>query len=229
MVNKKETAPKFDNLGPIIKERLVHLKHAQLYQKKGEIPKAVDRYKKYLHCLSLIHKTPEEKLSPKLFDKEKDLTELFLISHCYWDLAKAYDRAPSLKKEAKRCLDQFIKFTVGNKYQHVNYRMIKKYARKKLAHNPELFADAIKELKVETKGCFIASNVFGEDADETNSLRKLKPILLKKPFGHTFVDFYYEYSPLFVAILKRRPQINHALNSFIFRPVLLKLIKIFNL
>jgi peroxiredoxin family protein len=229
MAKTKDVAAKPDNLAPIIKERLIHLKHAQLYHKKGEIPKAVDRYKKYLHCLSLIHKTPEEKLSPSLFDKEKDLTELFLISHCYWDLAKAYDRAPSLKKEAKRCLDQFIRFTSGNKYQHVNYRMIKKYTRKNLAHNPELFAEAVKELKVETKGCFIASNVFGSNSPETNALRKFKPILLQYRLGNCFIDYYYEYSPLFVAQLKTLPRFNLFLNSVFFKPLLLSVIKLFRL
>jgi peroxiredoxin family protein len=229
MTKKKDAPPKQENLAPIIKERLVHLKHAQIYHKKGEIPKAVDRYKKYLHCLSLIHKTPEEKLSPNLFDKEKDLTELFLISHCYWDLAKAYDRAPSLKKESKRCLDQFIKFTVGFKYQHVNYRMIKKYMRKKMAHNPEQFAEVIKQLKVETKGCFIASHVFGYEAPETNALRKLKPLLLKNKSGEAFVDLYYDYSPVIVSKLKMYPNLNTILQTLFFRPLLLTIIKLFRL
>lgn len=213
-------APKSDNLAPLYRERLVHLKQAQSFSAKGDIPKAVDRYKKYLHCLALINNTSEEKLSPKMFDKEKDLTELFLISHCYWDLAKAYDRAPALKKDARRTLDQFILFTIGFKYQHVNYRMLKKFVRQKTAHNPEHFQEALKRLKVETKGCYIATHAFGDQAPETQSLRQFKHALLRWRVGHLFVDFYYSYSPNLISFLKRHPRTDRLFTHLLTKPLL---------
>lgn len=213
----------------LFKERLNHLKFAQTYAAKGDIPKAVDRYKKYLYCLASYHGTTEEKLSPTLFDPAKDLTELFLISHCYWDLSKAYDRAPSLKKEAVRCLDQFVKFTIGFKYQHVNYRMMKKYMRKNIAHNPELFKEAYQRLKVETKGCYIASHAFGELSPEVVKLRQLKVPLLKSSLGNHFVDLYYSYSPDLISFLSRHPRLDCLFTHFTVKPFLRFIIRVLRL
>ena len=76
---------------------------------------AVDSYNKYLGILALYFDTTEDKLSPSFFDAEKDMTELLLISHAYWDLAKAYDRSPNLHRDCLRCLEQFTRFSIGFK------------------------------------------------------------------------------------------------------------------
>ena len=68
------------------------------------IAAAVDSYTKYLGILALYFDVPEAKLTPTLFHPEKDMTELLLISHAYWDLAKAFDRSPNLQLDCIRCL-----------------------------------------------------------------------------------------------------------------------------
>lgn len=182
-----ELAPK------VYRERLKLLKKAQEYSAADEIPKAVEYYSQYLNALAVSHKVDEYKLDPKLFDQEKDLAELFLISHAYWDLAKAYDRSPNLHLESIRCLDQFVKFTIGYKYQYVNSRTIKAFIKKRLAHNPKAFKQAFDRIHVESKGCFISSDLYGPHSEITNDLRLFKKQIQKHAIGKLFIESYYDY------------------------------------
>lgn len=176
----------------VYQERLKLLRKAQEYSAADEIPKAVEHYSQYLNALALFHKVEESKLDPKMFDQEKDLAELFLISHAYWDLAKAYDRSPNLHLESIRCLDQFVKFTIGYKYQYVNSRTIKAFIKKRLAHNPKAFKQAYERIHIESKGCFISSDLYGSASPLTSDLREFKREVSSHPFGLKFVAFYYD-------------------------------------
>lgn len=185
-------------------ERLKVLKKGQEFSVAGDIAKSVQYYSQYLNIIAKYHKTEEARLTPKLFNTEADLSELFLISHVYWDLARAYDRTPNLNNEAVRCLDQYVKFTVGFKYQYVNARTLKNFIRKRLAHNPKAFKDAYEKIQVESKGCFVSSSLFGIDDPTTNRLRYFKEIIVKKPLGILFVEFYYNsLCPLFFKFEKK--------------------------
>jgi hypothetical protein len=172
-------------------ERLKILKKGQEFSVTGDIAKSVQYYSQYLNIIAKFHKIDEPKLTPKIFDPEKDMSEMFLISHVYWDLARAYDRTPKLNAESIRCLDQYVKFTIGFKYQYVNARTLKNFIRKRLAHNPKAFKDAFEKIQVESKGCFISSSLHGPNSPTTNRLRNFKKIILKMPMGNHFVAFYY--------------------------------------
>lgn len=169
--------------------------------------KAVERYRFYLSSLSTYYNVTPEKLSPKLFDQKKDLSELLLISHVYWDLAKAYDRAPSLQKEFRHCLDQFVLFTQGYKYQHVNARLLKRFVRKKIPHHPQAFKDTLERIQVDSKGCFVASFAYGEDHPTTQTLREFKSMIVPFRAGLFFVDFYYTTCPYALAFFKKHPRL----------------------
>ncbi len=186
--NKKE-AP--EAVPKVYQERLKLLKKAQEYSAADDIPKAVELYSQYLNALATYFKIEEPKLDPKLFNPETDLAELFLISHAYWDLAKAYDRSPNLHLESIRCLDQFVKFTIGFKYQYVNARTMRAFIRKRLAHNPKAFKQAYERIQVESKGCFISSDVLGSSHPQTERLRERKFYWQKFMLGKYFVSFYY--------------------------------------
>ncbi len=173
------------------RDRLKLLKKAQEFSAADEIPKAVELYGQYLNALALFYKVDESRLSPKLFNPEKDIAELFLISHAYWDLAKAYDRSPNLHLESMRCLDQFVNFTVGYKYQYANARTIKSFIRKRLAHNPAAFKQAYERIQVESKGCFISSDLYGQCHPVTNELRDWKFTIQKTSLGLVFIKLYY--------------------------------------
>jgi len=175
------------------RDRLKLLKKAQEYSAADEIPKAVELYGQYLNALAQHYNVDELKLSPKLFDPQKDLAELFLISHAYWDLAKAYDRSPNLHLESIRCLDQFVSFTTGFKYQYANSRTIKSFMRKRLAHNPAAFKEAYQRIQVESKGCFISSDLYGQTHPITQELRSWKFTIQNYPMGITFIKFYYNF------------------------------------
>lgn len=189
----------------IFQERLKYLKRGQEYNKADDIPKAVECYSQYLSCLATYFSVEEKKLSPTLFDPAKDVAEMLLISHVYWDLSKAYDRSPNLRIESVRCLDQFVKFTVGFKYQYVNARMLRNFIRKRLAHNPKAFKQAYERIQVESKRCYIATFSFGNSHPITEQLRSFKLDLNKSKPGRAFIDLYYRISAPLVDYFEQYP------------------------
>lgn len=58
------------------------------------------------------------------------------------------------------------------------------------------------------KRCFIATAVYGEDAQETNALRAWRDQVLKVSFlGRWFIRIYYRVSPSVATIIGRRPML----------------------
>ncbi|EQC43295.1 CFI-box-CTERM domain-containing protein [Bacteriovorax sp. Seq25_V] len=203
------------------RDRLKVLKHAQEFSSKGEIPKAVEKYSQYLGILAAYNRTTEPQLSPKMFDPVKDLTEMLLISHAYWDLARSYDRSPKLQKECIRCLQQFISFTLGFKFQHVNAQMLKKFIKSKKVYNKKAFEQALARINVESKACFIATHAYpSNDNFILDDLRKFKSILLESRVGALFVDTYYSVSPRLVDFLDNRKNLNTIITNFLIKPFL---------
>lgn len=190
----------------IYSDRLKMLRKAQEYSQNDDIPKAVECYGQYLNALATYFKVDEDKLAPELFNQETDLAELLLISHVYWDLAKSYDRSPRLAMESIRCLDQFAKFTVGYKYQYANARMLKAFIRKKLAHNPKAFKQTYERIQIESKGCFIATDLYGQNNVVTIDLRIFKEEKLNQSkLGRLFIETYYQkLCPLYFKYIQQR-------------------------
>lgn len=204
----------------LYRTRLTHLKRAQVFVKEDRMAQAVDSYNKYLGILALYFDTTEDRLSPSLFDAEKDMTELLLISHAYWDLAKAYDRSPNLQRDCLRCLEQFMKFSIGFKYQHVNAQIIRKFNNKKQAHNPKAFESAYHKIQISAKRCYVATMCFGFEDQKTETLRHFKLKIAQYNLGLDFIDFYYAYSPRLVEYFETRPKQKNIFNTFVARPLL---------
>ncbi len=204
----------------LYRTRLTHLKRAQLFVKEDKMALAVDSYNKYLGILALYFDTTEDKLSPSMFDAEKDMTELLLISHAYWDLAKAYDRSPNLQRDCLRCLEQFIKFSIGFKYQHVNAQIIRKFNNKKQAHNPKAFESAYQRIQISSKRCYIATMVYGEVHPQTQTLRLFKEKIASSSLGLDFIDTYYRFSPAVVAFFYKHSFLKKCFTAFIMKPIL---------
>ena len=224
MAKKKDTKSlndkKREQLIELYRTRLSHLKRAQIFVKEDRMSLAVDSYNKYLGILALYFETTEERLSPSMFDSEKDMTELLLISHAYWDLAKTYDRSPNLQRECFRCLDQFTKFSIGFKYQHVNAQIIRKFNNKKKAHNLKAFEAAYHKIQISGKRCYVATMCFGFEDPNTKILRQFKLKIAKYPLGLDFIDCYYAHSPGLVGYLEKKPKQKFLFNAFIARPIL---------
>ena len=210
---------KKEQIKELYRTRLNHLKRAQALVREDKMAQAVESYTKYLGVLALYFDTTEDKLSPTLFDPEKDLTELLLISHAYWDLAKAFDRSPNLQRDCLRCLDQFVKFSIGFKYQHVNAQIVRKFNNKKQAHNPKAFELAYQKIQINSKKCYIASSCFGEDHPNTELLRKFKQKISHSETGRDFIDFYYRISPTLVSITSYN-RTTKAIESLTIKPLL---------
>lgn len=204
----------------LYRTRLTHLKRAQVFVKEDRMAQAVDSYNKYLGILALYFDTTEDRLTPTLFDAEKDMTELLLISHAYWDLAKAYDRSPNLQRDCFRCLEQFMKFSIGFKYQHVNAQIIRKFNNKKQAHNLKAFEAAYHKIQISAKRCYVATMCFGFNDEKTEVLRHFKLAIAQHKLGLDFIDFYYSFSPSLVETLERKPIAKKVFNAFFARPIL---------
>lgn len=184
------------------------LKRAQEYNRKEEIGKSVELYLQYLKYVSDFYKTEEKKLKPSMFDQKKDLAELLLISHVYWDVARAYDRSPRLESELKRCLQQFLLFSIGYKYQYLNSEMMRRSIRKKMFHNQTLFEEAHKQLRIHAKSCYIATYIYADDTTEIQKFRDFRDRnLLTNAPGRFFVACYYEVSPRFLVFLQKMPSV----------------------
>lgn len=226
MVKKKTDAKnildekKREQVIELYRTRLTHLKRAQALVKDDRMAQAVDSYTKYLGILALYFETTEDRLTPTLFDPEKDVTELLLISHAYWDLAKAFDRSPNLQRDCFRCLEQFVKFSIGFKYQHVNAQIIRKFNNKKQAHNPKAFEAAYHKIQISSKRCYVAEMCFGELDDRTETLRSFKLAIAPYTFGKDFIDFYYRFSPSLVTFFEQRPVLKKISESFFIKPAL---------
>lgn len=201
-------------------KRFTLLRQAREHSQNDNIPKAVQHYMKYLGVLASYYRTTEEKLSPKFFDQEKELSELLLISQVYWDLSKSYDRNPKLLAEAERCVAQFTLFTIGFKYQYVNSELIRKFIKKKIAYNPQIFKNSYQQIRANSKKCYIATHCYGEDHINLELLRKFKVILLEYKVGREFVDNYYRFSPAIVQFFERNRRINYLSTEFFIRPLL---------
>lgn len=198
------------------RKRLTVLRKAQEFSRADDIPKAVQQYNVYLNSLARFHDVKEEELNPNLFDRDRDITELLLISQVYWDLAKAYDRSPKLALESVRCLNQFAKFTQGFKYQYVNAQMMKKYIRGRLPHNIKAFEAAYEKIRVEGKGCYIASCLYGANDSRTMRLRYFRDLKLRNhSAGRAFISLYEQYSPFLVDLSLNNPFINLGFKVFL--------------
>ncbi|MFA6237173.1 MAG: hypothetical protein WC635_07595 [Bacteriovorax sp.] len=204
----------------LYRTRLTHLKRAQLLVRDDRMAQAVESYTKYLGVLALYFDITEDRLTPTLFDPEKDVTELLLISHAYWDLAKAFDRSPNLQRDCLRCLDQFVKFSIGFKYQHVNAQIIRKFNNKKQAHNPKAFEAAYHKIQISSKRCYVATSCFGHDDIRTETLRHFKLAIAPYELGKDFIDLYYKVSPELIAYLEVRPHVKWLCESLILKPIL---------
>jgi len=223
--DQNETPEKPKHIVQRYRDRLSVLRQAQDFSQKDEIPKAVASYNKYLESLANYYEITEDKLHPDLFMKDKNLAEVLLVSQVYWDLAKAYDRSPQLKKECERCLNQFVKFSLGFKFQFINSEMLRKFVKKKAAYNPKFFESAFEKLKMNSKACYIATFSLENDPITLNSLRNFKFKLMNN--GHSnLVEKYYQLSPLILEFFDSNFYFSLVANSILLRPFLRFLSKI---
>lgn len=219
VVKKGEEEEKSHYVIARFQNRLAALKKGQDHSQHNRIADAVSYYNEYLNAIAEYHEIKVERLDPKLFDAEKELAEILLISQVYWDLAKAYDRSPKLAAECERCLKQFALFTIGFKFQYLNSEMIRKFIKKRISYHPEYFVQTYQDMRVHSKKCYIATHCYGENHYITNELRVFKTQIDHTYLGKTFIDFYYRVSPVIVQFCDNHELMGKILSSTFLRPL----------
>lgn len=97
----------------------------------------------------------------------------------------------------------------GTKTKLIPFTSIKSLERN--AQDKDNFAKALakdEENKRKKGGCFIATCVYGENAEETNLLRRFRDEMLSTHyFGRLFINTYYKTSPLISNFLSNKPNL----------------------
>lgn len=132
------------------------------------------------------------------FDPKKDVTEMLMISHLYFEMARLYDASPKFHDESKRCLDQFVHFSANQPYQVVNSELIRKHLKKSVFKNTEAFRIAYTQIYVQSKKCYVVTFCYGDTHPVTQEYRALKEVLLNYPMGMWLIQTYYRHSSVLV-------------------------------
>ncbi|MBY0516101.1 MAG: hypothetical protein K2P81_04285 [Bacteriovoracaceae bacterium] len=190
--------------------RITNVKQGKAAFASGDFLTAIRKYTEYLETVAEANRlTGIYELRPDIFHKTKDITEMLMISHLYYELAKVYDATGKFQEDVVKCLDQFVLFSINQPFQVVNSEMVRKHLRKFNFKNQEVFMRAYQQIFVKSRKCFVATHCFGDNHPVTNDLRLFKVEMLKMKGGLQLVSFYYRLSPLLVEFLDRN-------NSFAF-------------
>lgn len=161
----------------------------------GDYANAIAKFTEYMQVMADIKKVKDMySLKPSHFDPKKEITEMLLISHLYFEMARVYDAVPKFADEAKKCLDQFVLFSANQPYQVVNSEMIRKYLKKAVFKNQDAFRNAYQQIYIQSKKCYVVTFCYGTDHEMTQKYRLFKDWLLESKTGCEFVRIYYNFS-----------------------------------
>lgn len=188
---------------------------------RGDYSTALQRYTEYMEIISSFKGAKDfYSLKTSHFNANREITEMLLVSHIYFELARIYDAVPKFSEDSKKCLDQFVAFTANQPYQVVNSELIRKHLRKTGFKNPAVFRAAYDQIYVQSKKCYIVTFCYGDLHPQTQLYRELKDKMLDYPLGRELVRIYYKHSSTIV------PQWENnflmiGLGKYFIRPILL--------
>lgn len=181
---------------------------------------AIRRYTEYLETIAEVNKLSGiYDIKPDHFNKTKDITELMMLSHLYYELAKVYDATGKFQEDVVKCLDQFVIFSANQPFQVVNSEMARKHLNKFKFKNHTAFQTAYQQIFVKSRKCYVATMCYGDSHPTTERLRLFKTWLLTKPGGQTVVSSYYRCSHPLVQWLATHPRCARIFNRAM-RPAL---------
>lgn len=219
------------------RERVVRLKHK--YQNRitiarhgkesldrGDYGNALKKFMDYLHIMAEIKEVPTAyDLRINHFEPKREITEMLMISHLFFEMARMYDAVPKFKPDVQKCLDQFVHFTANQPYQVVNSELVRKYLKKSNFKNPEIFRDAYQQIYVQSKKCYIVTFCYGDDHWITRECREFKDWMLNYTLGQQIVRQYYRISSEAIPVCEKNFLLRHSLRIIV-RPALLLFSKI---
>ena len=183
---------KFDN-------RITIAKFGKQALDAGDYGTAIQRFVEYMEIMAEFKKSKDFfSLKVSQFDAKSELTEMLMMSHIYFEMARVYDAVPKFQEESKRCLDQFVAFSTNQPYQVVNSELIRKHMKKSAFKKPEVFLNAHRQIYVQSKKCYVVTFCYGNDHQMTQEYRLFKDWLLDYSLGQELVRIYYKYSSVIV-------------------------------
>lgn len=154
------------------------------------------------------------------FDPQKDLTEMLMISHIYFEMARIYDASAKFQDDAQKCLEQFVHFSANQPYQVVNSELVRKYLKKSVFKNHDLFRNAYQQIYVQSKKCYVVTFCYGDSHPVTQAYRALKEVMLESHLGRELVRQYYLLSSEIVPTWANS-KFMHFIGKYFFAPTLL--------
>lgn len=231
MDNKDDIAQKRKDSGlsKKVNQRITIAKHGREAFHEKNYVQAAKNYNEYLMIVSEMKGVSDiYKITPKMFHEKNDLTEMLLISHIFWELARINEMTPKLTVQFQNCLDQFTRFTINQPYQVLNAEMLRKFIAKNKNVSTKLPAlnKAYQQIFTDSKKCFISTYAYGSNHEITMTLRELKDLIVKYPLGLSFTRAYYIFSPEVIRFCENRVVFKKFL-IFTSRPILFIIAKIF--
>ena len=206
--------------------RITIARHGKECLDNGDYGNALKKFMDYFHIMAEIKEIRDHyDLRVAMFDPKKELTEMLMISHLYFEMARMYDAVPKFKQDVAKCLEQFVIFTANQPYQVVNSELVRKYLKKSNFKNPDLFRNAYQQIYVQSKKCYIVTFCYGNDHRITKECREFKDWLLKYALGQQVVRHYYRISSEAVPVCERNFFLRHTTRFFV-RPALLLFSKV---
>lgn len=182
---------------------------------------AIRKFTDYLQVMAEVKKVNDiYAIKPQHFDPKKDVTEMLMISHIYFEMAKMYDAVPKFHDESKRCLDQFVLFSVNQPFQVINSELMRKHLKKTLFRNQEIFRNAYIQIFVQSKKCYVVTFCLGHQHPVTQEFRAVKDLLLEYRLGQELVGLYYRYSSVAVERWEQN-SFARVIGKWVVRPLLL--------
>jgi hypothetical protein len=196
--------------------RITVAKHGKECLDAGDYGNALKKFIDYFLILVELKEVKDiYELKVHMFDPKKDLTELLMISHIFFEMARMYDAVPKFQEDSKKCLDQFVHFSANQPFQVVNSEMVRKYLKKSVFKNPEVFRSAYQQIFVQSKKCYIVTFCYGDKHPLTQDFRDFKDILLSSYLGQQFVQHYYRFSSQMVVRYENHIGFKFLTNVFI--------------
>jgi len=191
----------------MLRKRIEIAKDGVRLAAQGNLIDSMKKYQQYLLILEMWKKCGRDGLTPDMFDKQRDVYEMVLISGIYWDLAKLYDRAKSVdqRNEMNSALKKNAIFSKGFPYQPLSAETLRRYLGSgKCKHKVE-FKKAYQTLSGDK--CFIATSLV--DVCEPATLPRLREfrdrrLMATRP-GRAFVRIYYRWGEPASRALDRCP------------------------
>lgn len=187
----------------------------------GDYANALKKFTDYLSIMAEIKEVKDiYEIRLQHFDPKKDITEMLMISHIYFEMARLYDAVPKFQSDVQKCLDLFVHFTANQPYQVVNSEMVRKYLKKSVFKNPDMFRNAYQQIFVQSKKCYVVTFCYGDDHLVTKNCREFKDWLLSYRLGQELIRQYYCFSSVMV------PKFEHSfwfrtLSTIFIKPILL--------